>query len=70
LLTGIKVVTNPGHFGIALHSDANVTVRVFDAAGRAVLTQAAVKGTNFLPLKAGAYFVRSGTNTVRAVVAD
>ena len=70
LLTGIKVVTNPGHFGIALHSDANVTVTVFDAAGRAVLTQTAVKGTNFLPLKAGAYFVRSGANTVRAVVAD
>jgi photosystem II stability/assembly factor-like uncharacterized protein len=70
LLTGIKVVTNPGRLGIALRSDANVTVTVYDAAGRAVLTQTAVKGTNFLPLKAGAYFVRSGANTVRAVVAD
>jgi photosystem II stability/assembly factor-like uncharacterized protein len=71
LLTGIRVVSNPGRFGIALRSDANVTVTVFDATGRAVLTQTAVKGTNFLSLrKAGAYFVRSGEHTARAVVTD
>lgn len=71
LLTGIRVVSNPGRLGIALRSNANVTVTVFDAAGRTVLTQTAVKGSNFLPLhKAGAYFVRSGEHTARAVVTD
>jgi hypothetical protein len=71
LLNGIRVVANPGRYGIALRSDANVTVTVFDAAGRAVLTQTTVKGSNFLPLhKAGAYFVRSGEHTARAVVTD
>jgi photosystem II stability/assembly factor-like uncharacterized protein len=71
LLSGIRVIANPSRFGIALRTDANVTVTVFDAAGRAVLTQTAVKGTNFLPLhKAGAYFVRSGEHTARAVVTE
>jgi photosystem II stability/assembly factor-like uncharacterized protein len=71
LLSGIRVVANPGRFGIALRSDANVTVTVFDAAGRAVLTATANRGLNLLPVrKAGAYFVRSGEHTVRAVVTD
>ncbi len=71
LLTGIRVVSNPGRFGIALRADAHVTVTVFDAAGRAVLTATANQGLNLLPVrKAGAYFVRSGEHTVRAVVTD
>ena len=71
VLTGIKVVSNPGRFGIALHSDANATVTVFDAAGRTVLSTTANEGLNLLPVrKAGAYFVRSGEHTVRAVVTD
>ncbi len=71
VLTGIRVVSNPGRFGIALRSDANVTVTVFDAAGRAVLTTTANQGLNLLPIrKAGAYFVKSGEHTARAVVTD
>ena len=71
LLTGIRVVSNPVRFGIALRADANVTVTVFDAAGRSVLTTTANQGLNLLPVrKAGAYFVRSGEHTARAVVTD
>jgi len=32
--------------------------------------QAATKGTSFLRLSAGAYFVKSGAQTARAVVTD
>jgi photosystem II stability/assembly factor-like uncharacterized protein len=68
--TGIRVVSNPSRLGIALHSDANVNVVVYDAAGRTVLRQAATTGTNFLRLSAGAYFVKAGAQTARAVVTD
>jgi photosystem II stability/assembly factor-like uncharacterized protein len=71
LLTGIRVVSNPGRCGIALRSDAHVPVTVFDAAGRTVLTATASQGLNLLPIrKAGAYFVRSGEHTVRAIVTE
>jgi photosystem II stability/assembly factor-like uncharacterized protein len=71
MLTGIRVVSNPGRCGIALRSDAHAPVTVFDAAGRAVLTATASQGLNLLPIrKAGAYFVRSGETTVRAVVTE
>ena len=68
--TGIRVASNPCRHGIALHSDAGVRVTVFDAAGRAVMSQAATKGLNFLPLPTGAYFVKAGAQTARAVVTD
>jgi hypothetical protein len=68
--TGVRVVSNPCRGGIALRSDDNVTVTVIDAAGRAVLKQAATNGLTFLPLRTGAYFVRAGTQTTRAVVTD
>jgi photosystem II stability/assembly factor-like uncharacterized protein len=68
--TGIKVASNPCRHGIALHSDADVTVSVFDAAGRVVMNQAATRGLNFLPLPTGAYFVKAGASTARAVVTD
>jgi photosystem II stability/assembly factor-like uncharacterized protein len=67
---GIRVLSNPCRHGIALLSDADVNVVVFDAAGRAVMRQAATKGTSFLRLSAGAYFVRAGAQTARAVVTD
>jgi photosystem II stability/assembly factor-like uncharacterized protein len=67
---GIRVLSNPCRHGIALHSDADVNVVVFDAAGRVVMRQAAAKGTSFLPLSAGAYFVKAGAQTARAVVTD
>jgi photosystem II stability/assembly factor-like uncharacterized protein len=67
---GIRVMSNPCRHGIALHSDADVRVSVFDAAGRVVMSQAATKGLNFLPLPTGAYFVKSGAETARAVVTD
>jgi len=68
--TAIRVVSNPSRHGIALHSDAAVRVSVFDAAGRVVMSQAATKGLSFLPLPAGAYFVKAGAGTARAVVTD
>jgi photosystem II stability/assembly factor-like uncharacterized protein len=67
---GIRVVSNPSRHGIALHSDADVRVSVYDAAGRTVVSQAASKGLNFLPLPTGAYFVKAGSGTARAVVTD
>jgi photosystem II stability/assembly factor-like uncharacterized protein len=67
---GIRVLSNPCRHGIALLSDADVNVVVFDAAGRAVMRQAATKGTSFLRLSAGAYFVKAGAQTARAVVTD
>ena len=66
----VRVASNPSRHGIALLSDADVNVVVFDAAGRAVMSRVAAKGGNFLPLSAGAYFVRAGGLTVRAVVTD
>jgi len=66
----IRVMSNPCRHGIALSSDADVRVSVFDAAGRVVMSQAATKGLNFLPLPTGAYFVKSGAETARAVVTD
>jgi photosystem II stability/assembly factor-like uncharacterized protein len=66
----VRVVSNPTRHGIALLSDADANVVVFDAAGRAVMSRVAAKGGSFLPLGAGAYFVRSGGLTVRAVVTD
>jgi len=68
--TGIRVVSNPCRHGIVLHSDTDVNVVVFDAAGRAVMSRAAAKGANLLPLGAGAYFVKAGAQTARAVVTD
>jgi photosystem II stability/assembly factor-like uncharacterized protein len=68
--TGIRVTSNPSRHGIALHSDADVTVSVFDAAGRVVMNQTATRGLNFLPLPTGAYFVKAGASTARAVVTD
>ncbi|MBN2465777.1 hypothetical protein JXD38_09195 [candidate division WOR-3 bacterium] len=67
---GIRVLSNPCRRGIMLHSDADVRVSVFDAAGRTVMSRAAARGTNFLPLPTGAYFVKAGTSTARAVVTD
>jgi photosystem II stability/assembly factor-like uncharacterized protein len=66
----VRVVSNPTRHGIALLSDADVNVVVFDASGRAVMSRVAARGGNFLPLCAGAYFVRAGALTVRAVVTD
>jgi photosystem II stability/assembly factor-like uncharacterized protein len=68
--SGIRVVSNPSRHGIALHSDADVRVSVYDAAGRTVVSQAATRGLNFLPLPTGAYFVKAGSGTARAVVTD
>jgi photosystem II stability/assembly factor-like uncharacterized protein len=68
--TGIRVTSNPSRHGIALHSDADVTVSVFDASGRVVMNQAATRGLNFLSLPTGAYFVKAGASTARAVVTD
>jgi photosystem II stability/assembly factor-like uncharacterized protein len=67
---GVRILSNPCRHGIYLQSDAAVRVVVFDAAGRAVRSQDAAKGTSFLPLEAGAYFLRAGTQTTRAVVTD
>jgi len=67
---GIRVLSNPSRHGIALHSDADVRVSVFDAAGRTVMSRAATKGLSFLPLPTGAYFVKAGAQTARAVVTD
>jgi len=67
---GIRVMSNPCRGGIPLRSDENVTVTVFDAAGRALLRQTASKGLTFLPLRGGAYFVRAGTQMAIAVVTD
>ncbi len=67
---GVRILSNPCRHGIALQTDAAVSVVVFDAAGRVVRCQAAAKGTSFVPLKAGAYFVRAGMQTTRAVVTD
>jgi hypothetical protein len=64
------VVSNPSRHGIALHSDADVRVSVYDAAGRTVVSQAATRGLSFLPLPTGAYFVKAGSGTARAVVTD
>jgi hypothetical protein len=68
--TGIRVVSNPSRNGIALRSDADVPVTVFDASGRALMSRAATRGLNFLPLPTGAYFVKAGASTARAVVTD
>ena len=71
LKCGVRVMSNPSRNCIALHADARMPVSVFDAAGRAVLREIANEGLNLLPVrKAGAYFVRSGEHTVRAVVTD
>jgi len=35
-----------------------------------VMNQAATRGLNFLPLPTGAYFVKAGASTARAVVTD
>ena len=67
---GIRVASNPCRHGIALQSDADVRVSVFDAAGRVVMSRAATKGLSFLPLPTGAYFVKAGAQTARAVVTD
>jgi hypothetical protein len=67
---GIRVMSNPCRRGIALHSDAEARVLVFDAAGRAVVSRTAAKGASFLPLPTGAYFLQSGIGTARAVVTD
>jgi photosystem II stability/assembly factor-like uncharacterized protein len=68
---GIRVVSNPSRLGIALRSDADVPVTVFDASGRALMSRAATKGLNFLPVrKAGAYFVKAGAQVARVVVTD
>jgi len=67
---GIRVLSNPCRHGIALESDAAVSVSVFDAAGRVVMSRAATRGLNFLPLPTGAYFVKAGGATARAVVTD
>ena len=64
------IASNPTRHGIMLLSDADVNVVVFDAAGRTVTGRVAAKGGSFLPLSAGAYFVRAGAQTVRAVVTD
>jgi len=66
----VRVVSNPTRHGIALLSDADVSVVVFDASGRTVLSRVAARGSSFLPLGAGAYFVRAGAVTVRTVVTD
>ncbi len=68
--TGIRVISNPSRHGISFHSDADVTVSVFDAAGRVVMNQAATRGLNFVSLPTGAYFVKAGASTARAVVTD
>jgi len=68
--SAVRVMSNPTRHGIALLSDADVNVVVFDAAGRAVMDRVAAKGGSFLPLSPGAYFVRAGALTVRAVVTD
>jgi photosystem II stability/assembly factor-like uncharacterized protein len=67
---GVRVVSNPCRRGIALLSEADVPVAVFDAAGRAVMRQAATKGLSFLPVPTGAYFVKAGAQTARVVVTD
>jgi len=68
--SGIRVISNPCRHGITLNSDVDVRVSVFDATGRVVMSRAAARGTNFLPLPTGAYFVKAGTGTARAVVTD
>jgi len=68
--TGVTIGSNPCRRGVTLCSDENVLVTVFDAAGRAVLRQTASMGRSFLPLHAGAYFVRAGVRTARVVVTD
>jgi photosystem II stability/assembly factor-like uncharacterized protein len=67
---GVRIMSNPTRHGITLLSDAGVSVVVFDAAGRTVLARAAAKGGTYMPLSAGAYFVKAGALTVRAVVTD
>jgi len=67
---GIRVLSNPSRYGIALHSDADVRLSVIDAAGRIVLSRTAAKGENFLALPTGAYFLKVGESTARAVVTD
>jgi photosystem II stability/assembly factor-like uncharacterized protein len=67
---GIRVMSNPSRNGIAFHSDQDVAVTVFDASGRALMSRAATRGLNFLSLPTGAYFVKAGASTARAVVTD
>jgi photosystem II stability/assembly factor-like uncharacterized protein len=67
---GIRVLSNPSRFGVSLASDSDVRVTVFDAAGRVVLSERAAKGMNFLPLPTGAYFMKAGRTTARAIVTD
>ena len=68
---GIRVLSNPCRQGVALLSDRDVAVTVFDVSGRARMSRAATKGLNFLPLgKAGAYIVKAGAETARFVVTD
>jgi hypothetical protein len=56
-------VSNPSRHGITFRADADVNVVVFDAAGRVVVSRAATKGLNFLPLpKSGVYMVKVKTN--------
>ncbi len=68
--SAVRVMSNPARHGIALLSEADVNVVVFDATGRVLMDRVAAKGGNFLPLNPGAYFVRAGALTVRAVVTD
>jgi len=66
---GIRVVSNPSRHGIAFRSDADVDVVVLDAAGRVVMSRAATKGLNFLPMsKAGVYFLKADAQTIRVVL--
>lgn len=62
---------NPSRHGITFRADGAANVVVLDAAGRVVMSQAATNGINSLPLpKAGAYFVRANSHTIRVVVTD
>jgi photosystem II stability/assembly factor-like uncharacterized protein len=64
---GIRVVSNPSRRGITFRADANVNVVVFDAAGRVVVSRAATKGLDFLPLSdAGVYFVHEAQAQAQA----
>jgi hypothetical protein len=69
---GVRVASNPSRHGITFHADADVDVVVLDAAGRVVLSRAAAKGLNFLPLlRAGVYFARAAdSHTIRVVVTE
>jgi len=68
---GIRVLSNPCRQGISLFSDRDAAVAVFDVSGRVLMTRAATKGLNFLPLnKAGAYIVKAGAEAASVVVTN